>query len=193
MSHNVDVVFNIHVTCWLFPSLRSRAMAASSSVNLLRVVLTSLWRSLYSWYWSLKTARYFSLSSTQLISGYLLLRCISDKDYHVFVCLFLQSRHFLGRLLLTWCSLQWCVLWVYIQTPCSVRLHSHGLQVSQQTGCLYPEVCLFHLWMIFSFFLEGSVGWAVEKNKYVKYIKSSIILTLRVAWDVDQDLETLSE
>ncbi len=65
-------VLCFHLTCWVLPSLRSCVIVASSSLNLLNMVLTSLWRSLYSWYWSLKTALYFSLSSAELISGYFL-------------------------------------------------------------------------------------------------------------------------
>lgn len=81
------------------------------------------------------------------------------------VFVFLQSRHFVfGRPLLTWCSLLWWSCWACIQSLCSVSRRSRGVQVSPQTGSLLSEVCLFHLWMIFSFFLEDLVGWAVEKQ-----------------------------
>lgn len=80
-----------HLTSWLLPSLRSCDIITSSSLNLLRVVIMSLWRSLYSWYWSLKTALYFSLSSTQRISGYFLVGRILNKTDHNLVSLSLSS------------------------------------------------------------------------------------------------------
>lgn len=109
----------IHLTCWLFPSFRSRAIMVSSSLNLFRVVLMSRWRSLYSWYWSLKTALYFSRSSTQLISGY-----------------FLQWQHSENKLTLLFVSVMYnytqCMQCTYTVTKIFLNMHDwniHSLDV----------------------------------------------------------------
>lgn len=62
----------VKITFWLFGcSGRLRIMASISS-NLLSVACTSACSSLYSAYWSLNTARYWSRSSSERIDGYLL-------------------------------------------------------------------------------------------------------------------------
>lgn len=168
-----DGFIYIQLTCWLFPSLRSRDIIPSSSLNLLRVVLMSLWRSLYSWYWSLKTALYFSLSSTQLISGYFLWEWILGKtekwqDIYELILLLVsvevpdegrKSQHLYLKRLLTWCSLPWCALWGCIQALwfCSDWLDSYGPQrrVHADWCDLYSEIYPFHPWMICVLFFGG--------------------------------------
>lgn len=60
------------VTMWLEGCWGRLRIMASISSNLRAVFCTSEWISLYSAYWSLNTARYWSRSSLVLIVGYLL-------------------------------------------------------------------------------------------------------------------------
>lgn len=60
------------ITIWLLGCWGRARIMASSSSNFLVVACTSAWSSLYSEYWSLNTARYWSRSSTVRMVGYLL-------------------------------------------------------------------------------------------------------------------------
>lgn len=62
----------IKITVWLFGCWGRLRIMASISSNFLRVACTSACSSLYSAYWSLNTARYWSRSSSDRIDGYLL-------------------------------------------------------------------------------------------------------------------------
>lgn len=69
------------ITIWLVGCWGRLRIMASISSNFLRASCTSEWSSLYSAYWSLNTARYWSRSSLVRIAGYLLQR--ESRKQHV--------------------------------------------------------------------------------------------------------------